>query len=318
MNQIVLILTLLVHLLLTGYLGYLGYRRTKNATDYLLAGREAHPFIMALSYGATFISTSAIVGFGGAAATYGMSLLWLTFLNIFAGIFIAFVIFGHRTRTMGYNLDAHTLPELLGKRYQSRFIEVLSGIIIFLFMPIYTAAVMMGLSQFLAVNLNISYEVALFVFSAIVAVYVIMGGLKGVMYTDALQGTIMFVGMVILLVLAYTRLGGITAAHESLTKLNPFIIELFGKIGHQGFTSMPAFGSNLWWTVISTIVLGVGIGVLAQPQLVVRFMTVKSTRELNRATLVGGIFILFMTGVAFTVGAVSNVYFYNESGMISF
>ena len=50
-------------------------------------------------------------------------------------------------------------------------------------------------------------------------------------------------------------------------------------------------------------------GVLAQPQLVVRFMTVKSKRELNRAVLVGGIFILTMTGVAFTVGSLSNAYF---------
>jgi len=43
----------------------LGYRGTKTTTDYLLAGRKAHPFIMALSYGATFISTSAIVGLAG-------------------------------------------------------------------------------------------------------------------------------------------------------------------------------------------------------------------------------------------------------------
>ena len=80
---------------------------------------------------------------------------------------------------------------------------------------------------------------------------------------------------------------------------------------------MPLFGwgdpkYNLWWIVISTVVMGVGIGVLAQPQLVVRFMTVKSDRELNRAVLVGGIFILMMTGVAFTVGALSNVYFYQH------
>ncbi|MBN2310564.1 MAG: sodium:solute symporter family protein, partial [Candidatus Hydrogenedentes bacterium] len=54
---------------------------------------------------------------------------------------------------------------------------------------------------------------------------------------------------------------------------------------------------------------GVGIGVLAQPQLAVRFMTVKSARELNRAILVGGIFILAMTGVAFVVGNLSNVWF---------
>ena len=61
--------------LVPGYLGYLGYKQTKTAADYLVAGRSAHPVVMALSYGATFISTSAIVGFGGAAANLGMGVL---------------------------------------------------------------------------------------------------------------------------------------------------------------------------------------------------------------------------------------------------
>jgi len=318
MNQIVLILSVLIYLLLTGYLGYLGFRKTQNTTDYLLAGRSAHPYLMAMSYGTTFISTSAIVGFGGAAGLYGMGMLWLTFLNIFVGIFIAFVVFGHRTRSMGLNLDSHTFPEFLGKRYQSRFIEIFSGIMIFVFLPIYIAAVLMGAAQILLVNFNISYEMALFAFSAIVAVYVIMGGMKGVMYTDAMQGTIMLFGMIVLIIFTYSRLGGIVNAHDSLSKLSPQIMEILGSRGHLGFTSMPALGSNLWWTVVSTIVLGVGIGVLAQPQLVVRFMTVKSNRELNRATMIGGIFILFMTGVAFVVGALSNVYFSQTQGQISF
>lgn len=95
MYQITMILCVLIYLLFTGYLGYLGYRKTKTATDYLLAGREAHPYFMAMSYGSTFISTSAIVGFGGAAGLYGLSLLWLAFLNIFVGIFIAFAFFGN-------------------------------------------------------------------------------------------------------------------------------------------------------------------------------------------------------------------------------
>ena len=64
-----------------------------------------------------------------------------------------------------------------------------------------------------------------------------------------------------------------------------------------------------WWILVSTIVMGVGIGVLAQPQLIVRFMTVNSKQALNRAVAAGGFFILCMTGVAFTVGALSNVYF---------
>ena len=86
------IILVIVYLMVTGYLGYLGYRQTKTAADYLVAGRSANPIVMALSYGATFISTSAIVGFGGAAANLGMGVLWLTVLNISVGIFVAFAI----------------------------------------------------------------------------------------------------------------------------------------------------------------------------------------------------------------------------------
>ena len=46
--------------------------------------------------------------YGGVAGMFGMSLLWLTFLNIAVGIFVAFVLLGGRTRHMGHRLDAHT------------------------------------------------------------------------------------------------------------------------------------------------------------------------------------------------------------------
>ena len=319
MNILMLSIIVLLYLFIIGFLAILAFRQTKSASDYMIAGRTIHPYVMAISYGATFISTSAIVGFGGAAAIFGMGILWLTFLNIFVGIFIAFVFLGKRTRLMGLNLNAHTFPEFLGNRYQSTFLQGVTGLLIFVAMPLYASVVLMGGTQFIAEVLAVDYNVALFFFTMIIAIYVIMGGLKGVMYTDAFQGSVMFIGMAILLVLTYSQLGGITTAHQKLTDMAPTAIQIFCAKGHTGWTSFPSFGSEYWWTLVSTIILGVGIGVLAQPQLVVRFMTVKSSRELNRAVLVGGIFIFMMTGVAFIVGSLSNVYFagHPEFGNIS-
>lgn len=312
MNILLITIVTLIFLMITAFFGYLGYRHTKDTTDFLLAGRKTHPAIMAISYGSTFISTSAIIGFGGAAAVFGMGVLWLTFLNIGVGIFIAFVIFGKRTRRMGHNLDAHTFPELIGKRFDSRLLQTASGLMIFIAMPLYAGSVIIGGAQFIAQTLSVSYEIALFFFVAVVAVYVIMGGLKGVLYTDAFQGSIMFIGMLLLIGMTYWKMGGILDSHRALSNIAPEAVKIWGAQGHQGWTSMPATGSVFWWQLLSTIVLGVGIGVLAQPQLAVRFMTVKSDRELNRGVLVGGVFILMMTGVAFVVGALSNVYFLNN------
>ena len=398
MNYILLTIIVIIYLLSISYLAWRGYKTTKTAADYMVAGRGVHPYIMALSYGATFISTSAIVGFGGVAGLFGSSLLWLTFLNIAAGIFIAFVFFGKRTRAMSHHLNAHTFPEFIGRRFQSKFIQVASGVII-LTMVLYASAVLIGAARHLEGIMGISFQIALFSFIIIITAYVIAGGLKGVMYTDALQGSIMFVGMVILLVITLIKVGGFTSANKSLetrykevtsvshlekhvmrivsetigadqnisktyfdtsmkviktvandkkvpkpvkikamlggiskikiegqdiapekykkifSEIKPYYLQFLilnglKKGGHQGWNKMPKAKTPIWWVIVSTIILGVGIGVLAQPQLSVRFMTVKSNRELNRSVLIGGVFILVMTGVAFTVGTLSNEYFF--------
>ena len=317
MNTFTLGLIVLAYLLSIGYLGFRGFKSTKTTKDYLLGGREIHPFVMAISYGATFISTSAIIGFGGISAVYGMGLIWLTFLNILIGVLIAFVFFGRRTRSMGHQLDAHTFPEFLGKRFKSKIIQMMSGSIIFLAMPLYAAVVLIGGARFIESIFEIDFTIALTFFSIIIAAYVIAGGLKGVMYTDALQGGIMFISIFFLLWMTYSELGGVTAAHEALSNAANLIPESLQAKGHQGWTSFPQMGSAWWWVLTTNILLGVGIGVLAQPQLVVRFMTVKSNRELNRAVLIGAIFIFVTTGFIYTVGALSNIYFLKEKGELA-
>ena len=311
------IVLVLVYVAATLVLGYLGYKRTIHAEDYLLAGRDSHPVIIALSYGAAFISTSAIVGFGGVAANLGMGLIWLTVFNIGVGILLAFVIFGKKTREKGAETGAVTFPDLMGKIFHAPKLQLISGTIILLGMPLYTAAVLIGGARFIETTLNISYTTALIGFAVIVAIYVIYGGLIAVMYTDAFQGAIMLIGMTLLLVLTYIAVGGVTAGHSALNAMSGLVPEALAGQGMTGWASMPELGSPIWFTLVTTLVLGVGIGVLAQPQLVVRFMTAKENRALNRAVLVGGPFILMMTGVAFTVGALTNVYFYEHMGKIA-
>lgn len=317
MNYGVLITLVIIYCVIIAYLGYLGYRHTSSSKDYMIAGGQVHPYLMAMAYGSTFISTSAIVGFGGAAGMYGMSMLWLTVFNIIAGIFIAFIFFGKRIRAMSQQLDVRTFPELMGKRFNSGFIQKFSAALIACAMPLYAAAVMIGGARFMEGSLKLPFSTALWILAIIVAAYVLFGGLKGILYTDAFQGTLMFVTMALIMVLTYAKVGGVIDGHTFLNSLAGKVPETLAAKGHTGWASMPTFGSEIWWFVVSTLVLGVGIGVLAQPQLAVRYMTVKSNRELNRGVLIGGVFILFMTGVAFLVGSLSNVYFMQNGGKLA-
>jgi SSS family solute:Na+ symporter len=133
------------------------------------------------------------------------------------------------------------------------------------------------------------------------------------MYVDALMGSVMIGGMLLLLIMCYVKLGGVVPAHEKLTEMSALVAQRLPQeyaLGHRGWTVMPEFNSVWWWTLVSSLMLGVGIGALAQPQLAVRFMTVKSDRELNRAVMVGSFFILCTAGAAYMIGALSNVFFY--------
>lgn len=428
MNILTLLIVILIYIGVTAYLGYKGYKESKNAKELMIGDRKVHPYVMAISYGATFISTAAIIGFGGLAARYGMSLLWLAFANIFVGVFIAFVFFGKRTRQMGLNLRAHTLPEFLGRRYNSKFIQGFSGVVIFIFMPLCTAAVLMGAARTMEGFLNINFNVSLFFFAIIVSMYVIFGGMKGVIYTDAFQGTIMIAGMIVLFVLTYNMLGGFITAHKKIANLPSVINENYAKlenetdknifysiekafisknakdkpslfinntefseaqyndyktrlekgdnsvldtltpnqivalvearkdeniiqykidsgetnitldtdeytkyksvmlnkmylsdmekIGFQGWAAMPKTLTPLWFIILTSITLGVGVGVLSQPQLVIRFMMVKNNREINRAVGIGGVFMFLTVGVTYIVGSLSNSIFFERTSLI--
>ncbi|NLO32150.1 MAG: sodium:solute symporter family protein, partial [Candidatus Hydrogenedentes bacterium] len=382
MNLLVVALTILLYLAVTFFLAYKGYKATHSTEDYMLAGRTISPFMMALSYGATFISSSAIIGFGGAAAIFGMGIVLTNVMNLFFGFFIAFMVLGIRVRAMGQRLDATTFPELLGKRFNSRFIQGFSGLIIFLFMPLYTAAVLIGGSRYVEATFQINYELALIVFTSLVACYVITGGMRGVIYTDVFQALLIFIGLVIMVVYTYVILGGPFEAHRKLaalpseidrqfeearhelTSLVPndlttgdftgWFVDVAGQaasaatmteaariqffesrpdvagvavlmqkrpelasklsilrieqVGFRGWTRLPEAGSMFFYILITSLILGMSVGMLAQPQLAVRFMTVKDNRALNRSALFGALFFSVMFGVLAT-GALTNVWF---------
>ena len=316
MNYLLAII-ILVYIAMMVLVGYIAWKRTTSNEDYLIAGRETNPYIMALSYGATFISTAAIVGFGGLAGTNGMGILWLVFLNIAVGIFLAFIFFGKPTRAMGKYLNAMTFPEFLSKRFNSKFIQYFSGLLVFVAMPVYAASVLIGAARFLETTLSVEFQLAIIILAVIIGFYVIFGGIKGVMYTDALQGVIMFFGMLVLLISIYWMLGGVTNAHTALSNMAPLFPASAKATGATGWTTFPVPGSVFWWNLVTSIILGVGVGAIAQPQLAVRFMTVSGNKELNRAVLVGGIFIFVATFSAYVVGSLSNVYFYQTTGQIA-
>ena len=307
---------LVIFAAVTIFLGLYGYKNTKNNSEFLLGRNKTNPLIIGLSYGATFLSASAVIGFGGQAATHGLTVMWLCFLNLFVGLFIAFLVFGPRTRKIGRKLGASTFSDLLGKMYKSKGIRGYTALLIIIMMPIYCAAVLKGGVNSVAVLTGLTeyYDAILIILAVIVGVYVVYGGIIAVMYNDALQAAIMFVGMLVILIVTFSAVGGVTEGFTSLSEIDTGIA---GGVlpGFNGWTEVAEFGSNEWMLVVTTFLMGVGLGVLTQPQLIVRFMSAKDDKMLNRSLIVGSIFMFLIVGSAYTSGALSNVFFMDQHGL---
>jgi len=182
-----------------------------------------------------------------------MGLIWLTVLNIGVGILLAFVFFGKKTREIGQRLSAVTFPDLMCKIYRSPLLQYISGFIIVISMPLYTAAILIGGARFIeAYAWDQLHDSAFDLCRDHRGLRDLRRAHRGHVHR-CLPGTIMFVGMAVLLVLTYLIVGGVNAGNAALTNMAGLVPAALGAQGMTGWTSMPALGSPIWFTLVTTI-----------------------------------------------------------------
>ncbi len=261
-------------------------RRTRNAADFYIGGRQIGPWVTAFSFVAAYFSSVVIVGGGAFGYRFGMSTLWVAASNVLIGCTLAWIVLGRRLWEFTKRLDTMTIPGFIGKRYGSREAEVFSAVIIFVFMIVYNVSVLVGMGRVMEGLMGIPYTTAVIVAGLIILIYVSIGGYLAVVWTSFVQAWIMLFGLFLLTFAALARVGGLTAANIQLAAIDPGLVTTPGVWGWSGLTSYA---------------LIVSLGVWGMPQLLVRFYSMKSTRVLRLgvvlATLGGAMAILpYMTG----------------------
>ena len=136
----------------------------------------------------------------------------------FLGIFIAFVVFGKRTRAMGHKLGAH-LPRIHRPALRVEVPPFASAALIFIGMPLYAGAVMLGGVSFLTVAARLVAKHGAADVVVIVGLYVMMGGMKGVPVHRRLPGRHHGARHDHPALVRLSRLGGVVSAHEQLTAM---------------------------------------------------------------------------------------------------
>jgi len=259
------------------------YLKTSDSflQEYFLGGRQLGGFILAMTMTATYGSASSFIGGPGAAYTQGLGWVLLSMAQLATGYFVLMIL-GKKFAIVTRKYKAVTLVDFLKERYESKWVVLLSAasIIIFLFSAM--AAQWVGGGRLIESVTGLSYTSALFIFAASVLIYVVIGGFRAVALTDAVQGTVMFIGTLILLIATIIAGGGIPNIISDLTAENPKLITPYGFDG--GLT--PLYVSSFW--------ILVGVGVVGLPQITVRAMSYKNSKAMHRAIIIGTVVIGFI------------------------
>lgn len=287
---------------LIGFLGYLVavfvigiacFRLTKTVSDYLLAGRKLGAWMVAFSERASGESAWLLIGLPGVALVSGYGAVWPAIGCTF-GIFFSWVFIARRLREQTEKHDAITIPSFLANRYNdtSHLLRWSSTAIIVFFFTLYVAAQFLAAGKVLHATFGWPALSGMIFGALIILFYTIIGGFFAVVWTDFFQGFLMITTLILLPIVGFIYLGGVGGVTEKIASFDPGLLSVGG-----GKAGWPAFLAALGG-------LGIGLGYMGQPHLIIRFMAIKKPKDLRQGMLIAVVWAILAFWGAMLIGIV--------------
>ncbi|MFT5299188.1 MAG: sodium/proline symporter, partial [Colwellia sp.] len=255
-------------------IGLYAYRKsTSDVAGYMLGGRSLSPSVAALSAGASDMSGWMLMGLPGAMYLSGISSLWIA-IGLVLGAFLNYLIVAPRLRTYTEIAnDSITLPDFFENRFNdnSRLLRVVSSVVIVVFFTLYTSSGIVAGGKLFESSFGLNYEMGLYVTAGVVVAYTLFGGFLAVSLTDFVQGCIMFVALVLVPIVTMNEVGGVSEIHASINTIDPALLDIFSGVSLIGIISAMAWG----------------LGYFGQPHIIVRFMAIRSVKDMPAARRIG-------------------------------
>jgi sodium/proline symporter len=292
-DNTIVIATMAVYMAICLGLGVLAWRRTRNLGDFILGGRSLGSWVTALSAQATDMSGWLLMGLPGLAYVSGFDGVWLLF-GLAVGTWLNWrwiaAPLREATERLGNSL---TIPECLERRFddRSRGLRSLSAMFILVFFVFYTSSGFVAAGRLFESLFGLPYLEAMFWGSIIMLAYTFLGGFLAVSWSDVLQGTLMFVALVLVAVMGVAMAGGLEATFSRLSALDATLLDPFVAEG----------GQTLGWIGILSL-LGWGLGYAGQPHILARFMAAKSVGHITVARRVAMVWVTIVLVAAVFVG----------------
>jgi SSS family solute:Na+ symporter len=280
------------YLLLALGVGFLAYRvGGSDAEDFYLASRTLGTLVLLFTTFATLLS--AFTFFGGPNLAYAAGPEWILVMGLMDGILFAVLwyVIGYRQWLIGRAREYVTLGEMLGDRFGSPLLRSLVAGVSLLWLFPYVMLQQMGAGEALR-GLTagaVPYWGGAALITVFMIVYVMLAGLRGVAWTDTLQGLFMLSVLWVAVVWVVGAVGGVDAATAGMTAANPDFAALGGGLYSPQF-------------IISSAVT-IAFGVTMFPQINQRFFVARSATVLKRSFALWPVLVLLLFVPAFMLGA---------------
>ncbi|MBE6991667.1 MAG: sodium/proline symporter PutP [Ruminococcaceae bacterium] len=259
----------IIYLLFMVGIGVFFFIRSKggNEKDYFLGGRQMGAWVSALSAGASDMSAWVLMGLPASIYAYGMGQTWIA-IGLGIGYALSWIYEAPRLRKFSIRAnDSITIPQYLTNRFlsSSMALQIICAVIFLFAYTIYAASSIKACGTLFNTVIGIDATTAMYIAAVIIIVYTFLGGFSAVCWTDFFQGLLMLGALLIAPIFAVFALDT-TAAN----------------------TAMPEGYWNLftnWKEVISG--LGWGLGYFGMPHIIIRFMSLKSDKELKKSAKIG-------------------------------
>lgn len=255
------------------YIGFYFFKKNKNTEDYFLGSRSLGPVVSALSAGASDMSGWLLMGLPGALYVSGFIESYIAIgLTIGATLNWAFVAKRLRIYT-SVVANSITIPDYFETRFDDdkHILRVVCAVVILVFFTFYVSSGLVSGAKLFESTFGLRYEYALTTGALIIVAYTFLGGYKAVCWTDLIQGLLMMSALIVVPVVMLYHLGGFGGAMSIVREIKPSALSM------GAGTSWVAVVSALAW----------GLGYFGQPHILVRFMSIRSTKEIPLATLIG-------------------------------
>ncbi|EGK8067550.1 sodium/proline symporter PutP [Campylobacter upsaliensis] len=266
-------ITFIAYSALMLFIGFYFYRKNKSTEDYFLGGRSLGPVVSALSAGASDMSGWLLMGLPGALYVSGFVESYIA-IGLSIGAFLNWVFVAKRLRIYTSVIaNSITIPDYFETRFDDdkHILRIVCAIVILVFFTFYVSSGLVGGAKLFESTFGIDYTHALTTGTIIIVLYTFLGGYKAVCWTDMIQGLLMMSALIIVPLVMLSNLGGYEAAINIVQEIKPQNLSM-----GEGVSLLTIISALAW-----------GLGYFGQPHILVRFMSIRSTKEIPTATIVG-------------------------------